>query len=75
MINQLSLFDPEQYSTPSCDGKPDWFYDTHDGVEDVPSVSPKKKENGSTEINKARVDRSQGDEISIPGQLSKVNST
>ncbi|MCT7980875.1 hypothetical protein [Laspinema olomoucense] len=74
-MNQLSLFDPEKYSTPSSDGKPDWFYDTHDGEEYVPSVSPKKEENGSTETSKARVDRSQDDDISIPGQFSPVKST
>ncbi|MCT7988834.1 hypothetical protein [Laspinema olomoucense] len=74
-MNQLSLFDPEKYSTPSSDGKPDWFYDTHDGDESVPSVSPKKEENGSTETSKARVDRSQGDADSIPGQFPQVKST
>lgn len=42
MINQLNLFDPEKYSTPSRDGKPDWFYDTQDGEESYPSVSQKK---------------------------------
>ncbi|WP_254564003.1 hypothetical protein, partial [Oscillatoria sp. HE19RPO] len=40
--DQLSLFDLKKYSTPSRDGKPDWYYDTHDGVEDEPSVSKKK---------------------------------
>ena len=73
MTTQLSLFDTQKYSKPSEGGKPDWFYDTQDGFENVPFVNPQEDENGVTRSDLARVDRAQSTQTRITGESSKVN--
>ncbi|MCT7954635.1 hypothetical protein [Laspinema palackyanum] len=72
--NQLSLFDPEKYSTPSRDGQPDWFYDTHDGVEDEPSVSPKKGDSALAQLDRQGVEPAKPLKPMVSLPLSQINT-